>query len=142
MGPSSLFGCLEKEGQGSLGRSDLVLLPFLPQEAVAGVTGAAVLSTLTTPGLVTPALTLAQPLGALPQAVMAAQAPGVITGESGDRALKVSHAGCGGEGGPGIWRLEVSFLNLLNLLFKALSEFHRCVVWRSRSFCVLNLLPV
>ncbi|XP_042319607.1 poly(U)-binding-splicing factor PUF60 isoform X1 [Sceloporus undulatus] len=50
------------------------------QEAVAGVTGAAVLSTLTTPGLVTPALTLAQPLGALPQAVMAAQAPGVITG--------------------------------------------------------------
>nr|XP_060611959.1 poly(U)-binding-splicing factor PUF60-like [Anolis sagrei ordinatus] len=51
------------------------------QEAVAGVTGAAVLSTLTTPGLVTPALTLAQPLGALPQAVMAAQAPGVITGE-------------------------------------------------------------
>ncbi|XP_077207388.1 poly(U)-binding-splicing factor PUF60 isoform X2 [Paroedura picta] len=47
------------------------------QEAVAG---AAVLGTLTTPGLVTPALTLAQPLGALPQAVMAAQAPGVITG--------------------------------------------------------------
>ncbi|XP_032079315.1 poly(U)-binding-splicing factor PUF60 isoform X2 [Thamnophis elegans] len=50
------------------------------QEAVAGVAGAAVLSTLATPGLVTPALTLAQPLGALPQAVMAAQAPGVITG--------------------------------------------------------------
>ncbi|KAM4028696.1 poly(U)-binding-splicing factor PUF60 isoform 3-T3 [Anomaloglossus baeobatrachus] len=46
------------------------------QEAVAG---AAVLGTLTSPGLVTPALTLAQPLGALPQAVMAAQAPGVIT---------------------------------------------------------------
>lgn len=48
------------------------------QEAVAG---AAVLGTLATPGLVSPALTLAQPLGALPQAVMAAQAPGVITGE-------------------------------------------------------------
>lgn len=48
---------------------------------MAGVAGAAVLSTLATPGLVTPALTLAQPLGALPQAVMAAQAPGVITGE-------------------------------------------------------------
>uniref|UniRef100_U3JEI6 RRM domain-containing protein n=1 Tax=Ficedula albicollis TaxID=59894 RepID=U3JEI6_FICAL len=47
------------------------------QEAVAG---AAVLGTLATPGLVSPALTLAQPLGALPQAVMAAQAPGVITG--------------------------------------------------------------
>uniref|UniRef100_A0A2K6TNF7 Poly(U)-binding-splicing factor PUF60 n=1 Tax=Saimiri boliviensis boliviensis TaxID=39432 RepID=A0A2K6TNF7_SAIBB len=47
------------------------------QEAVAG---AAVLGTLGTPGLVSPALTLAQPLGALPQAVMAAQAPGVITG--------------------------------------------------------------
>ncbi|XP_072363993.1 poly(U)-binding-splicing factor PUF60-like isoform X1 [Scyliorhinus torazame] len=49
------------------------------QEAVAG---AAVLgvSGLSAPGLVTPALTLAQPLGALPQAVMAAQAPGVITG--------------------------------------------------------------
>ncbi|XP_077349587.1 poly(U)-binding-splicing factor PUF60 isoform X5 [Lithobates pipiens] len=47
------------------------------QEAVAG---AAVLGTLTSPGLVSPALTLAQPLGALPQAVMAAQAPGVITG--------------------------------------------------------------
>ncbi|KFV64791.1 Poly(U)-binding-splicing factor PUF60, partial [Dryobates pubescens] len=46
------------------------------QEAVAG---AAVLGTLATPGLVSPALTLAQPLGALPQAVMAAQAPGVIT---------------------------------------------------------------
>ncbi|KAG8534705.1 hypothetical protein GDO81_018770, partial [Engystomops pustulosus] len=46
-------------------------------EAVAG---AAVLGTLTSPGLVTPTLTLAQPLGALPQAVMAAQAPGVITG--------------------------------------------------------------
>ncbi|XP_009872309.1 PREDICTED: poly(U)-binding-splicing factor PUF60-like, partial [Apaloderma vittatum] len=46
-------------------------------EAVAG---AAVLGTLATPGLVSPALTLAQPLGALPQAVMAAQAPGVITG--------------------------------------------------------------
>lgn len=42
--------------------------------------GAAVLGTLATPGLVSPALTLAQPLGALPQAVMAAQAPGVITG--------------------------------------------------------------
>jgi hypothetical protein len=41
-----------------------------------------VLGTLATPGLVSPALTLAQPLGALPQAVMAAQAPGVITGES------------------------------------------------------------
>lgn len=40
------------------------------------------LGTLATPGLVSPALTLAQPLGALPQAVMAAQAPGVITGES------------------------------------------------------------
>lgn len=39
------------------------------------------LGTLATPGLVSPALTLAQPLGALPQAVMAAQAPGVITGE-------------------------------------------------------------
>lgn len=38
------------------------------------------LGTLATPGLVSPALTLAQPLGALPQAVMAAQAPGVITG--------------------------------------------------------------
>lgn len=50
------------------------------QEAVAG---AAVLGTLATPGLVSPALTLAQPLGALPQAVMAAQAPGVITGEPG-----------------------------------------------------------
>ncbi|NWR49552.1 PUF60 factor, partial [Regulus satrapa] len=49
------------------------------QEAVAG---AAVLGTLATPGLVSPALTLAQPLGALPQAVMAAQAPGVITGGS------------------------------------------------------------
>ncbi|KAK2512497.1 hypothetical protein Q9233_016249 [Columba guinea] len=48
-----------------------------PAEAVAG---AAVLGTLATPGLVSPALTLAQPLGALPQAVMAAQAPGVITG--------------------------------------------------------------
>ncbi|ELW63400.1 Poly(U)-binding-splicing factor PUF60 [Tupaia chinensis] len=47
------------------------------QEAVAG---AAVLGTLATPGLVSPALTLAQPLGALPQAVMAAQAPGDITG--------------------------------------------------------------
>ncbi|XP_072363996.1 poly(U)-binding-splicing factor PUF60-like isoform X4 [Scyliorhinus torazame] len=49
------------------------------KEAVAG---AAVLgvSGLSAPGLVTPALTLAQPLGALPQAVMAAQAPGVITG--------------------------------------------------------------
>nr|XP_021146717.1 poly(U)-binding-splicing factor PUF60 [Columba livia] len=47
------------------------------KEAVAG---AAVLGTLATPGLVSPALTLAQPLGALPQAVMAAQAPGVITG--------------------------------------------------------------
>ncbi|KAM8966256.1 poly(U)-binding-splicing factor PUF60 isoform 2-T2 [Pelodytes ibericus] len=47
------------------------------QEAVAG---AAVLGTLPSPGLVSPALTLAQPLGALPQAVMAAQAPGVITG--------------------------------------------------------------
>ncbi|XP_032896504.1 poly(U)-binding-splicing factor PUF60 isoform X1 [Amblyraja radiata] len=49
------------------------------QEAVAG---AAVLgvSGLSAPGLVTPALTLAQPLGGLPQAVMAAQAPGVITG--------------------------------------------------------------
>ncbi|XP_063525286.1 poly(U)-binding-splicing factor PUF60 isoform X6 [Pongo pygmaeus] len=47
------------------------------QEAVAG---AAVLGTLGTPGLVSPALTLAQPLGTLPQAVMAAQAPGVITG--------------------------------------------------------------
>ncbi|XP_040211013.1 poly(U)-binding-splicing factor PUF60 isoform X1 [Rana temporaria] len=47
------------------------------QEAVAG---AAVLGTLASPGLVSPALTLAQPLGALPQAVMAAQAPGVITG--------------------------------------------------------------
>ncbi|XP_044514254.1 poly(U)-binding-splicing factor PUF60-like isoform X2 [Gracilinanus agilis] len=47
------------------------------QEAVAG---AAVLGTLATPGLVSPALTLAQPLGALPQAIMAAQAPGVITG--------------------------------------------------------------
>ncbi|XP_029448122.1 poly(U)-binding-splicing factor PUF60 isoform X3 [Rhinatrema bivittatum] len=47
------------------------------QEAVAG---AAVLGSLTTPGLVSPALTLAQPLGTLPQAVMAAQAPGVITG--------------------------------------------------------------
>ncbi|KAG8428870.1 hypothetical protein GDO86_019078, partial [Hymenochirus boettgeri] len=47
------------------------------QEAVAG---AAVLGTLTNPALVAPALTLAQPLGALPQAVMAAQAPGVITG--------------------------------------------------------------
>ncbi|KAM5194586.1 poly(U)-binding-splicing factor PUF60-like isoform 2-T2 [Mantella aurantiaca] len=47
------------------------------QEAVAG---AAVLGKLASPGLVTPALTLAQPLGALPQAVMAAQAPGVITG--------------------------------------------------------------
>lgn len=45
--------------------------------------GAAVLGTLATPGLVSPALTLAQPLGALPQAVMAAQAPGVITGEPG-----------------------------------------------------------
>ncbi|XP_028660053.1 poly(U)-binding-splicing factor PUF60 isoform X1 [Erpetoichthys calabaricus] len=43
------------------------------QEAVAGAT---VLGALTTPA----ALTLAQPLGALPQAVMAAQAPGVITG--------------------------------------------------------------
>lgn len=41
------------------------------------------LGTLATPGLVSPALTLAQPLGALPQAVMAAQAPGVITGEPG-----------------------------------------------------------
>ncbi|PKK17684.1 poly-U binding splicing factor 60KDa [Columba livia] len=50
---------------------------FVLQEAVAG---AAVLGTLATPGLVSPALTLAQPLGALPQAVMAAQAPGVITG--------------------------------------------------------------
>jgi hypothetical protein len=40
-----------------------------------------VLGTLATPGLVSPALTLAQPLGALPQAVMAAQAPGVITGK-------------------------------------------------------------
>lgn len=40
------------------------------------------LGTLGTPGLVSPALTLAQPLGTLPQAVMAAQAPGVITGES------------------------------------------------------------
>ncbi|NXD45908.1 PUF60 factor, partial [Copsychus sechellarum] len=50
-----------------------------PREAVAG---AAVLGTLATPGLVSPALTLAQPLGALPQAVMAAQAPGVITGGS------------------------------------------------------------
>nr|XP_033789149.1 poly(U)-binding-splicing factor PUF60 isoform X2 [Geotrypetes seraphini] len=47
------------------------------QEAVAG---AAVLGSLTTSGLVSPALTLAQPLGTLPQAVMAAQAPGVITG--------------------------------------------------------------
>lgn len=44
--------------------------------------GAAVLGSLATPGLVSPALTLAQPLGALPQAVMAAQAPGVITGAS------------------------------------------------------------
>uniref|UniRef100_A0A8C5Q506 Poly(U) binding splicing factor 60 n=1 Tax=Leptobrachium leishanense TaxID=445787 RepID=A0A8C5Q506_9ANUR len=49
------------------------------QEAVAG---AAVLGTLGSPGLVSPALTLAQPLGALPQAVMAAQAPGVITGKA------------------------------------------------------------
>ncbi|KAM5170164.1 poly(U)-binding-splicing factor PUF60 isoform 2-T2 [Mantella aurantiaca] len=47
------------------------------QEAVAG---AAVLGTLTNPGLVAPALTLAQPLGTLPQAVMATQAPGIITG--------------------------------------------------------------
>ncbi|XP_064410514.1 poly(U)-binding-splicing factor PUF60 isoform X2 [Latimeria chalumnae] len=47
------------------------------QEAVAG---AAVLGTLSAPGLVTQSLTLAQPLGTLPQAVMAAQAPGVITG--------------------------------------------------------------
>ncbi|KAB0393013.1 hypothetical protein E2I00_010727 [Balaenoptera physalus] len=51
------------------------------QEAVAG---AAVLGTLATPGLVSPALTLAQPLGALPQAVMAAQAPGgEVTEECG-----------------------------------------------------------
>lgn len=49
--------------------------------------GAAVLGTLATPGLVSPALTLAQPLGALPQAVMAAQAPGVITGEPGGSRL-------------------------------------------------------
>lgn len=55
------------------------MVAFWLQEAVAG---AAVLGTLATPGLVSPALTLAQPLGALPQAVMAAQAPGVITGES------------------------------------------------------------
>lgn len=55
------------------------MVAFWFQEAVAG---AAVLGTLATPGLVSPALTLAQPLGALPQAVMAAQAPGVITGES------------------------------------------------------------
>lgn len=54
------------------------MVVFWLQEAVAG---AAVLGTLATPGLVSPALTLAQPLGALPQAVMAAQAPGVITGE-------------------------------------------------------------
>ncbi|XP_075437228.1 poly(U)-binding-splicing factor PUF60 isoform X1 [Ascaphus truei] len=47
------------------------------QEAVAG---AAVLGTLASPGLVTPTLSLSQPLGSLPQAVMAAQAPGVITG--------------------------------------------------------------
>ncbi|KAM5156587.1 poly(U)-binding-splicing factor PUF60-like isoform 2-T2 [Mantella aurantiaca] len=48
------------------------------QEAVAGT---AVLGALrNNPSLVNPALTLAQPLGALPQAVMAAQAPGVITG--------------------------------------------------------------
>eukprot|EP00062_Callorhinchus_milii_P015804 gi/632966426/ref/XP_007899409.1/ PREDICTED: poly(U)-binding-splicing factor PUF60 isoform X1 [Callorhinchus milii] len=54
------------------------------QEAVAG---AAVLgvSGLSAPGLVTPALTLAQPLGVLPQAVMAAQAPGVITGVTPSR---------------------------------------------------------
>lgn len=56
------------------------MVAFRLQEAVAG---AAVLGTLATPGLVSPALTLAQPLGALPQAVMAAQAPGVITGKSG-----------------------------------------------------------
>ncbi|NWT07079.1 PUF60 factor, partial [Mionectes macconnelli] len=61
-----------------LGRTDPgPCCPCVPQEAVAG---AAVLGTLATPGLVSPALTLAQPLGALPQAVMAAQAPGVITG--------------------------------------------------------------
>ncbi|MEE6462922.1 hypothetical protein FKM82_005691 [Ascaphus truei] len=47
------------------------------EEAVAG---AAVLGTLASPGLVTPTLSLSQPLGSLPQAVMAAQAPGVITG--------------------------------------------------------------
>lgn len=64
-------------GGGSQTRDRLVA--FWLQEAVAG---AAVLGTLATPGLVSPALTLAQPLGALPQAVMAAQAPGVITGES------------------------------------------------------------
>uniref|UniRef100_A0A4W3GP82 Poly-U binding splicing factor a n=1 Tax=Callorhinchus milii TaxID=7868 RepID=A0A4W3GP82_CALMI len=40
---------------------------------------------LSAPGLVTPALTLAQPLGVLPQAVMAAQAPGVITGVTPSR---------------------------------------------------------
>ncbi|RLV88659.1 hypothetical protein DV515_00015416 [Chloebia gouldiae] len=50
------------------------------QDHSTAVAGAAVLGTLATPGLVSPALTLAQPLGALPQAVMAAQAPGVITG--------------------------------------------------------------
>ncbi|XP_069477949.1 poly(U)-binding-splicing factor PUF60 isoform X1 [Ambystoma mexicanum] len=48
--------------------------------AQEAVTGTSVLATLGSPGLVSPALTLAQPLGALPQAVMAAQAPGVITG--------------------------------------------------------------
>lgn len=48
------------------------------------------LGTLATPGLVSPALTLAQPLGALPQAVMAAQAPGVITGES--EWIRFSHS--------------------------------------------------
>lgn len=63
---------------GTRPRSDALGLSVL-QEAVAG---AAVLGTLATPGLVSPALTLAQPLGALPQAVMAAQAPGVITGWS------------------------------------------------------------
>uniref|UniRef100_A0A8C5Q386 Poly(U) binding splicing factor 60 n=1 Tax=Leptobrachium leishanense TaxID=445787 RepID=A0A8C5Q386_9ANUR len=50
------------------------------QRIYEAVAGAAVLGTLGSPGLVSPALTLAQPLGALPQAVMAAQAPGVITG--------------------------------------------------------------
>ncbi|XP_043824447.1 poly(U)-binding-splicing factor PUF60-like [Dromiciops gliroides] len=52
------------------------------QEAVAG---AAVLGTLAIPELVPPVLTLAQPLGALPQAVMVAQALGVITGVSPTR---------------------------------------------------------